>query len=373
MIESTTTSLLSPAQLRLLRRQLLGWFRKAGRDLPWRKRHDAYAIWVSEVMLQQTQVRTVVPYFQRFMARFPTLSHLASADAGEVLRQWEGLGYYRRARNLHHAARIIAAEHGGIFPANAESAARLPGIGRYTLGAILSQAFDLRMPIVEANSERVLCRLFARTADPKSAAERRWLWQAANSILPRKSVGQFNQALMELGALVCTSGTPSCQACPLSGVCQARRLGLEASLPRQARRPDSKQVAEVAVVLWKKGKVFLVQRPAQGRWGELWEFPHHEVHHDEDDRASARAVVRKLTGFVSIAERPLITIQHTITHHRITLACYEARYKSGRFASSFYERGRWLLPHQLAEFPVSSPQRRLARFLIRPDGPRSLF
>lgn len=323
-------------------------------------------------MLQQTQVRTVIPYFQRFMTRFPTVGHLASADISEVLRLWEGLGYYRRARNLHRAARDTVSDHEGIFPSDPAKASRLPGIGRYTLGAILSQAFDLPFPILEANSERVLCRLFARKGDPKSGTERRWLWQAAQHMLPRKNVGEFNQAMMELGALVCTSGKPACLLCPVASACQARRLGIETLLPRPARRRPTKRISEIAAVVRRKDKVLLVQRSAEGRWAELWEFPHTEVRDGEEAEDAVRRVVRELTGLESVPGGPLVTVSHSVTHHRIKLECYEARFKAGTFRSSFYTRGRWLRPEQLAQFPVSSPQRKIAEFLIRPDGRRSL-
>src|SRR5437764_8126511 len=187
-----------------LHRRLLGWFDRHRRDLPWRRDRDPYRVWVSEVMLQQTQVATVVPYFERFLAAFPTLADLAAADEQDVLRLWEGLGYYRRARHLHQAARRLAAEHGGTLPDDPAVWRDLPGVGRYILGAVLSQAFDRKLPIVEANSLRVLTRLFGYRGDPREGVGKKWVWAAAEAVLPAKRAGDFNQALMELGALICT-------------------------------------------------------------------------------------------------------------------------------------------------------------------------
>src|SRR5262245_23312035 len=190
--------------------RLLAWFSRNARVLPWRSSRDPYAIWVSEVMLQQTQVASVIPYFQRFLAAFPNVATLARADIHDVLRLWEGLGYYRRARDLHRAAQVLVAEHAGAIPDDPEALRSLPGLGRYTVGAILSQAFDRRMPILETNSVRVLCRLTGARQDPRKEPLRGALWRLAKEVLPTKQVGQFNQALMELGALVCTAINPKC-------------------------------------------------------------------------------------------------------------------------------------------------------------------
>jgi len=190
---------------RRLPRRLLDWFARNRREFPWRRDRDAYRIWVSEVMLQQTQAAAVIPYFERFLRTFPTLADLAAADEQDVLRLWEGLGYYRRARDLLRTARLLAATNGGRFPDQLAALHGLPGLGRYTRNAVLSQAFDRRLPILEANSVRVLTRLFGRTGDPRRGPEQRWLWAAAEALLPSRRAGDFNQALMELGALVCSA------------------------------------------------------------------------------------------------------------------------------------------------------------------------
>jgi A/G-specific adenine glycosylase len=279
------------AKPREIQRALLRWFARAQRDLPWRRDRDPYRIWVSEIMLQQTQVSTVIPFFERFLQAFPTLRDLAGANEQEVLRLWEGLGYYRRARNLHRAARLIVAEHGGRFPEDPAIANRLPGIGRYTVGAILSQAFDQRLPILETTSERVLCRLFGRKDDPKREPGRRWLWAMAEALLPTKQAGEFNQALMELGALICSPATPRCSECPLANVCRARQLGIQEQIPPRVQTPEPVLVQEVAVVIRRGARLLLVQRPGHGRWSGLWEFPHGVVQEGERHEAAARRLV----------------------------------------------------------------------------------
>ena len=211
------------AKARGLARKLLSWFDRHHRDLPWRHDRDPYRIWVSEVMLQQTQVATVLRFYERFLWMFPTLHDLAAADEQDVLRLWQGLGYYRRALNLHAAARWLAANLEGRVPSEPAIFAELPGVGRYMLGAVFSQAYEQRLPVVDANSERVLCRYFGEARDPRRGAGRRWLWDIAEAVLPSRRVGDFNQALMELGALVCTSAKPQCERCPLASQCVAKR------------------------------------------------------------------------------------------------------------------------------------------------------
>lgn len=363
----------SAAERRQMRRKLLAWFRQFQRDLPWRRDRDPYRIWVSEVMLQQTQAATVVPYFERFLQTFPTLAALAAADEQDVLRLWEGLGYYRRARDLHRAARLVVAEHGGRFPDDPDVAGRLPGVGRYTLGAVLSQAFDRRLPILEANSQRVLCRLLGVRDDPREPAVRDRLWQTAEDLLPRTNPGDFNQALMELGALVCSPKGPVCPACPLAEECVARRLGLQDEVPVRARAPRVEEVREAAVVARRGEKVLLVQRPTEGRWANLWEFPHAALAADETYEAAATRLLPELTGVRGEIKGELMTLRHGVTRFRITLVGFEARFRGGTFRPGPYQAGRWLRPDELAAFPVSVPQRRLARLLVLPARQRYLF
>ncbi len=356
-----------------LYRRLRSWFIRHQRDLPWRRDRDPYRIWVSEVMLQQTQAATVIPYFEKFLQAFPTVADLASADEQAVLRHWEGLGYYRRARDLHRAAREIMARHDGQFPKDPVVLGRLPGLGRYTCNAVLSQAFDRRLPILEANSQRVLSRLFGRADDPRQPAARRWLWQAAEEILPKQDVGTFNQAIMELGALVCTPTAPRCSQCPLAARCLARQEGQQESIPARTPPPETIEIRETAVVLRRGPKVLFVQRPPDGRWAGMWEFPHGPLLEAESHEAAAARLLHQLTGLHAKIGSELLTIRHTITRYRVTLTCFEAEYAGGEFQSRFYVTGRWLSLADLAAYPVSSPQRRLARFLLSPNRQRRLF
>jgi len=322
-------------------------------------------------MLQQTQVATVVPYFERFLVALPTLARLARASEQEVLRLWEGLGYYRRARDLHRAARQLVAEQAGRLPDDPDVWRQLPGVGRYMLGAILSQAFDRRLPIVEANSERVLCRLCGQTADPRKGATRRWLWETAEAMLPRQRVGDFNQALMELGALVCTPAAPQCGSCPLAAACVTRRLGLQEQIPTRVSRPNVVAVRESAVIVCRGRRVLLVQRPPRGRWAGMWEFPHGELAPGESHEQAARRLAEEAGLLVEVCSE-LATIRHGVTHHRITMVCFEVRHRSGTFRSGFYQDGCWLMSTELQDYPVSAPQRRLAQLLVA-DGKQQRF
>ena len=341
---------------------LLAWFDTHQRPLPWRITRDPYAIWVSEVMLQQTTVTAVVNYFHRFMAAFPTVEALAEADEQQILRMWEGLGYYRRARHLHAAARHLVSEHDGQLPDDPAIWAALPGVGRYILGAVLSQAFDRRLPIVEANSLRVLARLFGEERDPRISAGKAWVWQTAEELLPRKRVGDHNQALMELGALICTVATPKCGECPLRKVCIAKKLGKQDSIPPKPKAKTITAVREVAVIVRDRSRVLLCQRsPTASRWANMWEVPHGELQAGESDADAAVWIAKELTGLTVAPGAEVMTIRHAVTRYAITMVCVDAKRIAGRFSSKLYAEGRWLKIEELADYPVSSPQRKLMR------------
>ncbi len=345
----------------LFARRLLRWFDRHQRELPWRRDRNPYRIWVSEVMLQQTQVATVTPFFKRFLKRFPTLASLAAASDFEVLRLWEGLGYYRRARNLHAAAQTLVSRGHRQIPDDADVMANLPGVGRYILGAVLSQAFDRRMPILEANSERVLCRLLAETRDPRNGRVRGRLWDKAEEILPRRRVGDFNQAMMELGALVCTKSSPRCTACPIRACCKAHRRGQTGDIPRRRERPAPTSRQELTVAVRRGTKLLVVRRPDGGRWAGLWEFPRAPIAVDMSLEAAARDMIADRTGLnVDIGDVRL-KLAHAVNHHQITLICFEGRYRSGRFRSNFYVEAAWASMEELHRYPFSTPQRRVAK------------
>ncbi len=358
-----------------LSRRLLAWYRRAARPLPWRADRDPYRVWISEIMLQQTQVATVEAYFERFMVAFPTVGDLAAADESEVLRLWEGLGYYRRARQLHLAARQIASEHDGRFPDDGEAVRGLPGIGRYTAGAILSIAFDRREPILEANTVRLLSRLVAFRGNPHDAAGQKHLWQVAEEILPRKSVGEFNQALMELGSQLCTPRDPACDGCPLRMLCPTFAGGLQAVIPRAKVKPRIEAVRQAAVVVRRADRRVLLMQHGEGeRWAGLWDFPRIELG-DERGAALGRRIGDAMRDEFAVNVAPgehLATMRHSVTRFRITLECYAAECVDGRKAGkvnggngrTVERRVRWCAAAEVEKLPLNTTGRKISRLLL---------
>jgi A/G-specific adenine glycosylase len=349
---------------RSLHRRLLAWFAHHRRDLPWRRTRDPYRVWVSEIMLQQTQVATVVPYYERFVAALPTLAALAAAPEEQVLRLWEGLGYYRRARQLHRAAQVCFERHGGQVPRDVAALRALPGIGRYTAGAILSIAHDERQPILEANTLRVLSRLLAYEGDPRSTAGQRLLWQAAEAALPPRSSGEFNQALMELGALVCLP-QPRCLTCPVATRCAARLRNREQSIPPPARAPHVEDAHEAAVVVRRRKRVLLVRRRDGQRWAGMWDFPRFPLSACSGTALEAEldSGVAAAAGVRISAARKLTTLRHGVTRFRIRLDCFEAQAAAQARGK---RRGdlRWAALAELESLPMSATGRKLSRMLL---------
>ena len=312
------------------RRAIVRWYDRAARALPWRGTRDPYAIWVSEIMLQQTQVATVLRYYHRFLEAFPTISDLAQARRDDVFHRWEGLGYYRRAAQLHAAARQIESRHAGQLPRAWDDLTGLPGIGRYTAGAILSFAFDEPRPILEANTTRLWCRLLGYRDDPTRSAGQRLLWQAAEDILPRRGSGRLNQALMELGSQICQPAAPRCAECPVSADCEAFRRGEQAVIPVRRTRAIIESITEAAVVIHRRGRVLLRQCPPDERWAGLWDYPRLRV---DLDQASTRDVhrdivsgVRRLVGMDVRLENQFLRWRHGVTRYDITLLCFRAEF-----------------------------------------------
>ena len=347
---------------------LVGWYRGARRDLPWRRTRDPYAIWVSEVMLQQTRVTVVVPYWQRWMARFPSPAALAGAPLDDVLAAWSGLGYYGRARNLHRGAREVVARYGGRLPDSAGELRTLPGIGRYTAGAIASMAFDRQEPLVDGNVARVLARVFAVEEDVKSAAGQNRLWQLAADLVPSEAPGDFNQALMELGATLCAPAAPRCAGCPLAADCRAHREGRTDELPRlPARRRDADKPLLAAAAAWveRGGKLLLARRGAGGLFGGLWELP---------QAPSRPALAAALAGF-GLAWRPPAVPVHrhrqVLSHRRLAIDVFAAP-AAGRLAGARaigpYERAAWHPPGSLERLGLAAASRAIAGRYLEQDG-----
>jgi A/G-specific adenine glycosylase len=327
---------------RTVRRRLLDWFRQSARDLPWRRTTDPYRIWLSEVMLQQTRVETVRPYYRRFLRAFPNVRRLAAADLDEVLKLWEGLGYYGRARNLHRAAQVIVEQQGGRFPKTAEALARLPGVGRYTAGAIASIAFGQQTPVLDGNVKRVLARLYALDAPIDDHAVANQLWQLADALVPPGDPGAFNQALMELGARVCTPRTTECDKCPIRGPCRARAGGLQQTLPvRRPKRPVPHH--EIIAAAIRKNSTYLIgKRPPKGMLGGLWEFPGGKV---EPGETLTKAVLREVeeeTGLQVRVDEKIATVRHAYTHFKITLHLFRCSYVGGRVRRTSHDALRWV-------------------------------
>lgn len=301
-----------------LARALVAYYRTVKRDLPWRQTSDPYAVWVSEIMLQQTRVATVIPYYRRWLERFPTVGRLAAASLDDVLAAWSGLGYYSRARNLHRGARYVVDQCGGQVPRDVRGLRALPGVGRYTAGAIASIAYGLREPVVDGNVARVLARLYALDGDVKSSAVTRQLWALADALVPADAPGDFNQGLMELGATVCTPTSPTCLICPLRKNCQARARGLEQELPRMPRRKASESLPLIDMyALWivRADHVVLARRAPSGLFGGLWELPQSEM------RAELHRLV---TGAALSAPQPVHEHRQTLTHRRLRIRVYPA-------------------------------------------------
>jgi A/G-specific adenine glycosylase len=304
-----------------VRPRLLAWYRQRRRDLPWRRTRDPYAIWISEAMLQQTRVETVVGYWERFLARFPTVEALAAAAEDDVLAAWSGLGYYRRARALRAAAQAMVERHAGRFPDELEAARALPGVGPYTAGAVLSIAFDRPAALVDGNVVRVFARWLG--CDLEYAAATRWAWARAEELVPRDGgAGEWNQALMELGATVCTPREPRCAECPLQDVCVARAEGRQLELPRAKPRKSRVDVELEALFVARGAEVLLERRPSGGRMADLWQLPTLQLS-PEPERASLFPP-RYTLASLAADDEPLAVLRHSITHHRIVLRVHRA-------------------------------------------------
>jgi len=340
--------------------KLLRWYTGHSRDLPWRHTRDPYFIWVSEIMLQQTQVETVIPYYLRFLARFPSVKALAEARTDEVLKIWENLGYYSRARNLHAAAKEIAHRWQGRLPQNRKDLLTLPGIGEYTADAILSIAFSQPLAAIDGNVSRVISRLFALRRPLGSAESREQVRKRANHLLSQKHPGRFNQAIMDLGAAVCTPRTPACLSCPLKGLCSTERLELQEKLPVSRKRPArSHKHMTAAVILDRKKRVLVLQRPASGLLGGLWKFPGGEKGETEAAEEALHRTVREELGLHVRVVKTLASLSHAYTHFRVTFHVYRCTLVRGRVKSLEGLHWKWVSVEELRQLALSKAEMKI--------------
>ena len=344
--------------------KLLAWYRVRRRPLPWRRTRDPYRIWVSEVMLQQTTVPAVIPYYERWLEVFPDLKSLARAPSRKVLREWQGLGYYRRAENLHRSARAIVRDHGGEVPDDEPTLRGLPGFGPYTAAAVLSLAYGRPLPVIDANVRRVLMRVLGLPGTAEARIDRR-LGGFLGKVFDAKAPGDFNQAMMELGALVCRSRSPQCLACPVREFCRAAREGTQEIIPRP--RKLGLQKIEVAVaVIEKDGRVLIQQRPAGGLLAGLWEFPGGKVEPGESPVAALRREIREEVGVGVRDVRRLTIVRHAYTRFEATLHAYTCRIAEADFEPG--PRRRWVTLSSIRRYPLPSGSVRIVEALAARAG-----
>lgn len=345
-----------------LRRRLIAWYQQNARDLPWRRRPDPYRVWVSEIMCQQTQIATVLPYFDRFLAAFPSVVELAEADERELMRHWEGLGYYRRARSMHAAAKQIVQRHQGVFPESYDEVIALPGIGRYTAGAILSISRDQRLPVLEGNTQRVFSRWIAMAEPPGQTSANRLLWRVAETMLPRKQPGTFNQAAMELGSLVCVPRRPQCDRCPVRRFCAAHRDGVAEQIPGKGASVEYEDRTEFALVVGDRQQGYLMRPlPDGGRWAGLWDFPRPTAQTPGSAGEAADWLSGEIGQRVQSGAR-LKTIRHAVTKYRIVLHVHQAE-PAAADLGELPAPWRLVSDREIAELPLSTTGRKIAELL----------
>jgi A/G-specific adenine glycosylase len=336
---------------------LLKWYGRYKRDLPWRKIRDPYSIFVSEMMLQQTQVKTVIPYYERFLMELPDWKALAGAREEKVLKLWEGLGYYRRARNLRAAAQIVVRDYGGKLPDTLEEILKLPGVGPYSAGAILSIAYGKPHPVVDGNVIRVFSRIFLLRGNLKSGGGHQKLWDLARELISRQRPGDYNQAVMELGATVCFSENPECLLCPMLNLCQAAQKGLQSELPEMPKARETVDIPMAAFLMEHKGKLLVKKRSQDEKWLKgMWEFP------SAEGKTFGEAVKKLERYWKTTADRKeLKEVRHQITHHKIRLALLKALPPKNLKSSPDL---RWVTPKELMNLPFASAQDKLRQWVL---------
>ncbi|NLX09750.1 MAG: A/G-specific adenine glycosylase [Chloroflexi bacterium] len=343
---------------------LIAWFEREKADLPWRRTQAPYAIWLSEIMLQQTQVATVIPYYERFLARFPTVEALAAAPLDDVLKLWEGLGYYSRARNLHRAAQVVAADYGGRFPAAVADLRRLPGIGRYTAGAIASLAFGVDAPVLDGNVIRILARVFNVADDVTETATKNALWALAETLVPPGRAGAWNEGLMELGRVICTPKSPDCPHCPIAAHCTARALGVQEERPVRPPRAKTPHFDVTAAVIRRSdGRILIAQRRPEGLLGGLWEFPGGKREPGETLRECLRREIREELDLEIAVGEQIGVVWHGYTHFRITLYAFACDYLGGTPQTLGVADWAWVTLDELSAYAFPVTDRKIIAML----------
>lgn len=353
----------TPSKRAEIKRSLLAWYRRERRDLPWRNTTDPYRVLLSEFMLQQTRVETVVPYYRRFLREFPTVQALASTPRDRVLKAWEGLGYYTRARNLHKTARYIVDRFDGAVPDVYDELASLPGFGPYTTAAVLSIAYDRDYAVLDGNVIRVLCRLFGIKDDTGQTRTRANLQKLADNLLHRGDAGEYNQAIMELGATVCRPRAPRCGSCPVNGHCAAFRAGNADSLPvRAPKKPRPHYILGVGIVS-RNDSVLIARRPENGLLGGLWEFPSARQTDEEPLRDTCMRAVREATGVDAAVRNRFRTVRHAFTHFSVTMHAFQCDYRGGEARALNCSDVRWVAHDSLGDYAFSRANRKLIEYM----------
>ena len=357
-------------EIQTFRQALLGWYRTNKRDLPWRNTDDPYSIWVSEVMLQQTQVNTVVPYYQKFLQRFADVKSLTRANSQEVLKVWEGLGYYARARNLHAAASIVLKEHQGVIPDRWEEFRELPGVGDYIAAAVLSLAFEKPYPVVDGNVKRVLARIFVMDNPVNKASAAKIFRALADTLLDRQQPGTFNQAMMEIGAVVCKPQHPLCDTCPVLKMCKAYQSGAVLDYPKTVKKPPTPQYRIAVGVVFKNGRALITRRKPSGLLGGLWEFPGGKIQRGESPEAACIREIKEEVNLAIKVDSHLSRVKHAYTHFKIVMDVFCCSYVSGRVALNGPVDHRWINLQQLDNYPFPKANHKFFNELKRYNSMR---
>ncbi len=343
--------------------KLLNWYAENAREMPWRGNPDPYAVWVSEIMLQQTRVDTVLPYFERWMRRFPDIQTLAEASQQDVLNSWEGLGYYSRARNFHKAAQIVIDQYNGQLPVDPSALKSLPGIGAYTAAAIASIVFGLDEATLDGNIRRVLARIFDVEHPLGTTLAEKRLWELARQNLPSGKAADYNQALMELGATLCSPRNPKCEVCPINEDCQAFKLGIQEQRPVKKKKSEVPHHTVTAAVIQQNGKVLLAQRPEGGLLGGMWEFPGGKKKPGESLHACLKREICEELGVDIEVGEPFGVYEHAYTHFRITLHAFCSTILSGTPQLLDHTDLRWVKPAEFSQYPMGKIDRQIANNL----------